>query len=440
MRSKRELVKRYSMFAAGIFVNALGVAFITRSMLGTGPTTSIPYVISLQYPLSFGTFNFAFNVLLLLLQIIILRKDFHRRQLLQIPVSFVFSACIDVAMFLTRNLSINYYSLAIIYTVLGSCLRAYGVSLSVVADVVMLSPEAFVKAIADKTKKEFSVVKIFNDVLMTGTAVALSYYFFKNLQGVREGTLITALLVGPVSKFIINRMGFAHHYFSIDGEFYYEQKLELKKDKRLVLTITSLAGSGGRIIARMLGDKLGIPVYDKELVDLVAEKGNFSKIFVKSHNEKVYTNLAEAFILGNYSLKSTHFETYRNLFTAQSEVITELANSTDCIIIGHCSNYVLKNNPNVLNICITADDHSRRQYIKQKYNLDNKHAAEKIKNQDNDTDHYYYHFTGTHFKDSSGYHVTIDSSLLGLDGTVSLLEQLVRHHYLDVNKVKVSRR
>ena len=98
MRNKTELIKRYVVFIIGLMANALGVALITKSCLGTGPTTCIPYVTSLKINISYGMCTFLFNCLLLLAQIILLRKKFQRFQLLQLPFSFVFAAFIDIAM------------------------------------------------------------------------------------------------------------------------------------------------------------------------------------------------------------------------------------------------------------------------------------------------------------------------------------------------------
>lgn len=122
------------------------------------------------------------------------------------------------------------------------------------------------------------------------------------------------------------------------------------------------------------------------------------------------------------------------------QVISDLADKEDCIIIGHCSNYVLKDSPNVLNILVTAHEEDRLEYMQHKYRISRKQAEHKIRMQDHDTERYYLHFTGQQWKDSSTYHLTIDSSLLGYQGTVDLLEKLVRQHYLDVDKVKVSNR
>ena len=208
MRNKNELIKRYSVFFLGIVTNALGVALITRSMLGTGPTTCIPYVISLYFPYSFGTFTFLFNMLLLLLQIIILRKRFNPHQLLQIPASFIFSATIDICMNLTSGIKVNIYAAALLWVIAGCVFRAFGASCQIIADVVMLSAEAFAKTMSDVTGKEFGICKLVCDAAMTAIAIALSFYFFGSLRAVREGTLITVLLVGPFSQIFISKLFF----------------------------------------------------------------------------------------------------------------------------------------------------------------------------------------------------------------------------------------
>lgn len=437
MRDKIELVKRYSFFFFGIFANAMGVAFITHSQLGTGPTTCIPYVISLKFQLSYGVWNFLFSILLLGFQLLLLRKNFNRHQFLQIPVTLFFSVCIDVAMYLTQSISVSNYVLCLVWTVAGCVFRALGVSCQVLADVVMLPTEAFVKAVSDVSQKEFSVCKLISDAVMALIALGLSWLFFKGIMGVREGTLITVILVGPVSKYLTKRLGFTNHYFETDGEFVYETKLKLVEGKRLVVTITSEAGSGGRVIARILGVMLGIPVYDKELIDMVAQQGHFSENFVKAHNEKLYLNMAEAFILENYSFSDKSFESYRRLYKAQCDVIKHLAETQDCIIVGHCSNYVLKEVPGSVHVFVCADKAHRIEYMKEKYKISERRAAWKIKHQDLDTFSYYEHFTGQNWKNADSYDFTVDSTMFGYEGTAELLEEVIKKRYLDVPKVKV---
>ena len=437
MRNKSELIKRYSVFFLGIWCNAIGVALITKSVLGTGPTTSIPYVLSLAAPLSFGSFTFLFNLLLLLIQILLLGKNFKKYQLMQLPVSFLFAACIDLAMLMLKGITVRHYYTAIILVLAGCVIRALGVSCQVVADVVMLSAEAFVKAIADVTKKEFGFVKFLNDAVMTMLAVVIALAALGHVEGVREGTLITAFLVGPISHFFTKRLRFTNHFFENEGSLVYEAKLKLKEGKRLVVTITSEAGSGGRVIAKILGAMLNVPVYDKELVALVAREGNFTTDYVRKHNERLYTNVVEAFFLENYTLVNEDMESYRQLFNVQKRVIERLAQEEDCIIVGHCSHYLLREVPGSLHIHICTDKQHRILYMQDKYKVSPKKAAEMIEHQDSDVHQYYMHFTGEDWKEAANYHMTMDSALFGYEGTAEMIEQIVKKNYMEMPKAKL---
>lgn len=436
-RNSHELLKRYIFFFLGICLNAFGIALFTRSKLGTGPTSCIPYVVSLKSGLSFGTCTFMFNILLLLGQIILLRKNFPRYQLLQLPVTLLFSILIDGAMKFTTFVNTDIYWVALLYNILGCVFRAVGVSCQVVADVVMLSTEAFVKALSDVSKKEFSWIKLFFDVFMAAVAIALSFLLLGRLESVREGTLIIVLLVGPVSHYFTKRLSFTNYVFENESELVFEPKLKISNSKRIVITVTSEAGSGGRIIAKILGIKLKIPVYDKELVDLIAQEGGFTKRFVQAHNEILYRSTAEAFIQNNFSVENFHSKSYTRLYEAQERVISKLAERQNCIIVGHCSNFILKNNKNVMNILITADMKNRITYISEKYGLNRHDSQKKIRCQDHNTWEFYLHFTNQDWKDSGNYHLCLNSSLFGYEETADIIEDIVKKNYTNTPSIKV---
>lgn len=436
-RNSHELLKRYIFFFLGICLNAFGIALFTRSKLGTGPTSCIPYVVSLKSGLSFGTCTFMFNILLLLGQIILLRKNFPRYQLLQLPVTLLFSILIDGAMKFTTFVNTDIYWVALLYNILGCVFRAVGVSCQVVADVVMLSTEAFVKALSDVSKKEFSWIKLFFDVFMAAVAIALSFLLLGRLESVREGTLIIVLLVGPVSHYFTKRLSFTNYVFENESELVFEPKLKISNSKRIVITVTSEAGSGGRIIAKILGIKLKIPVYDKELVDLIAQEGGFTKRFVQAHNEILYRSTAEAFIQNNFSVENFHSKSYTRLYEAQERVISKLAERQNCIIVGHCSNFILKNNKNVMNILITADMKNRITYISEKYGLNRHDSQKKIRRQDHNTWEFYLHFTNQDWKDSGNYHLCLNSSLFGYEETADIIEDIVKKNYTNTPSIKV---
>lgn len=436
-RNGHELLKRYIFFFLGICLNAFGIALFTRSKLGTGPTSCIPYVVSLKSGLSFGTCTFMFNILLLLGQIILLRKNFPKYQLLQLPVTLLFSILIDGAMKFTTFVNTDIYWLALFYNILGCVFRAVGVSCQVVADVVMLSTEAFVKALSDVSKKEFSWIKLFFDVFMAAVAIALSFLLLGRLESVREGTLIIVLLVGPVSHYFTKKLSFTNYVFENESELVFEPKLKISNSKRIVITVTSEAGSGGRIIAKILGIKLKIPVYDKELVDLIAQEGGFTKRFVQAHNEILYRSTAEAFIQNNFSVENFHSKSYTRLYEAQERVISKLAERQNCIIVGHCSNFILKNNKNVMNILITADMKNRITYISEKYGLNRHDSQKKIRRQDHNTWEFYLHFTNQDWKDSGNYHLCLNSSLFGYEETADIIEDIVKKNYTNTPSIKV---
>lgn len=202
--SKTEKLKRYLIFIIGLFVNSLGVSMVTKADLGTSPISSIPYVLSLHFPLTLGQFTIIFSILLILLQLIILKKDFRLEHVLQIPVSIAFGYFIDLSMIILNFVNPVSYITKIFYLLLGCIILGIGVYLEVLADVVMLPGEAFVRAVVLKFGTEFGITKVIFDVSMTVIAAALSFIFMKKLAGVREGTIIAALLVGFISRLIGN--------------------------------------------------------------------------------------------------------------------------------------------------------------------------------------------------------------------------------------------
>lgn len=200
-RQKNELIKRYIFFLAGLFVNSLGVAAITKAALGTSPITSVPYVLSLSFAPTIGNFTIVWSLLLVAVQIALLRRRFQLIQLLQIPVSVVFGFFIDFSMdYVLGWLDPGRYPAKLISLLIGCVVLGFGVYMEVAADVVMLPGEATSNALSLITGKEFGTVKICVDVSMCVIAIIGSLLLSGSIEGVREGTIIAALLVGFISK------------------------------------------------------------------------------------------------------------------------------------------------------------------------------------------------------------------------------------------------
>lgn len=198
----RETIKRYLLFILCLFFMGIGVALTKHGELGVSPISSVANVVSLKFTFfSFGTWLTISNCVLLLGQILLLRRNFKPIQLLQIPLSFLFGYFTDFGLWLVSGIPNDAYIVRLILVFSGIAVLGFGITLGVIADVILNSGEAFVKAIADVTKKEFGNVKIAFDIAWVLLSIVLSLIFFDGkLLGTREGTLISALLVGVAVK------------------------------------------------------------------------------------------------------------------------------------------------------------------------------------------------------------------------------------------------
>ena len=192
----KEIFKRYLVFVIGLYFLAAGIVLIIRSALGTTPISSINYVLSLNSPLSLGTCTFIINMVLILGQFWLIRKNRTRQDiieiLLQLPFSFIFSAFIDFNMMLTSELHPANYGMSIALLLTGCMVQSIGVVLELKPKVAMMSAEAFVKYAS----------RHYFDITLVTLAVILSLLLTQGIQGVREGSLIAACITGYIVSFL----------------------------------------------------------------------------------------------------------------------------------------------------------------------------------------------------------------------------------------------
>ncbi len=200
--TKQELAKRYILFIVSLFFAALGVAFTKHGELGVSPISSVPNVMNCKFSaVSMGTWLILWNCVLIAGQIIILRKNFQPIQLLQIPLSFLFGWFTDFGLWIVSAIPTKIYAVRISMVIIGIVILGFGISLAVIANVIMNSGEAFVKAVSDTTHREFGNIKIIFDILNVTMALILSLIFFDfKIVGAREGTVLSALFTGVVVK------------------------------------------------------------------------------------------------------------------------------------------------------------------------------------------------------------------------------------------------
>lgn len=349
-----EKLKRYLIFLVGLFVNSLGVSLITKANLGTSPISSIPYVLSLNFPFTLGNFTIFFSIFLIVLQLIILRKNFKLEHILQIPVSIIFGYFIDLTMILFSWVNPEAYIMKIVYLLIGCLILGVGVYMEVLADVVMLPGESFVRAIVLTWKTNFGTTKICFDVSMSVIAAVLSFVFAGRLAGVREGTVIAALLVGFIARLIGKKLVFLKDMIfpeSVSAE----NKNEAKEQT---------AGTTG-----------------------------YTPEFVKKKEEIMTNSLLYDLVNQMYLNTDRQDEAPKDkIFEAECQVVRNLAKKGNCVIVGRCADYVLRNSGNCLKVFFSAPLMSRIRRVAQRQNISEGEAKATVqKNEKLRADNYRYY-------------------------------------------------
>ena len=200
-RSNRiALVKRSVFLCVGLTIMAFGVGFSIKAGLGTSPISSVPYALNQITPLTVGTATIAMHCVFIVLQILLLRSRYDPIQLMQLPVALIFGALTDGALWGLQGVSASGYPMRWVLCAVGILLVGVGVSFEVTANVVTLAGEGVVLAVCKAFSTQFARTKVCFDVTLVVVACLLSLGFLGHLEGVREGTVAAAILVGPTSK------------------------------------------------------------------------------------------------------------------------------------------------------------------------------------------------------------------------------------------------
>ena len=392
-----ETLKRYLIFLVGLFVNSLGVSLITKANLGTSPISSIPYILSLNFPFTLGNFTIFFSIFLIVLQLIILRKNFKLEHILQIPVSIIFGYFIDLTMILFSWVNPEAYIMKIVYLLIGCLILGVGVYMEVLADVVMLPGESFVRAIVLTWKTNFGTTKICFDVSMSVIAAVLSFIFAGRLAGVREGTVIAALLVGFIARLIGKKLVFLKDMIfpeSVSAENENEAKEQTAGTYgKNVIAIGRQFGSGGHDIGKILAEKLGYDFYDAEIIQMTAGTTGYTPEFVKKKEEIMTNSLLYDLVNQMYLNTDRQDEAPKDkIFEAECQVVRDLAKKGNCVIVGRCADYVLRNSGNCLKVFFSAPLASRIRRVAQRQNISEGEAKATVqKNEKLRADNYRYY-------------------------------------------------
>lgn len=410
-------LKRYILFLIGLFVNALGVSLVTKASLGTSPISSIPYVLSLNFPFTLGNFTIVFSILLIVLQILILRKNFKLENILQIPVSIAFGYFIDLTMYMLFWINPQSYFVKMIALLAGCLVLGFGVYLEVLADVVMLPGESFVRAIVQTWNTNFGTTKIVFDSSMA---------------------IIAALLVGFIARLLGKRLEFIKSYLfpeengeggqalasaadaenaenapvadGITGKL--AEKQEAEGIHKNVIVIGRQYGCGGHDIGKKLAEKFGYEFYDQEIIQMIAGTTGMTSEFIRQKEESMTNSLLYDFVNQMYLYGKEEEEAPKDkIFEAESKVIRELAAKGKCVIIGRCSDYVLCENEKTLKLFFAAPLEVRAKRIMERLNISKKEAEQVIRKEDRRRADNYRYYTGRVWGSAANVDLTFNTAM-----------------------------
>ncbi len=197
-----------------------------------------------------------------------------------------------------------------------------------------------------------------------------------------------------------------------------------------IIAIGRQYGSGGHEIGRRVASRLGYGFYDKELLNMAAEKAGLHPDVVRQSEEHRTNSLLYSVVMGHTSPRGVapgpmNLPITDQVFLVQSQIIQELAKKENCVIIGRCADYVLRDNPGMLSVFIHADFDVKVERCKQYYGIDEQEARDRIKKNDKRRANYHNFFADRPWGNIDSYHIALDTGVFGVDGCVDLIVQAV---------------
>ena len=199
----KDITKRYILFLIGLFIASMGVAFSTKAGLGTSPVASVPYSVSLVSSIfSFGGWLNLLSVIQIAVQVMVLKGKCNYVEIfIQTVLAFIYGYLTNFSCYLIRNLSADTYIIQFAYMLAGCFILAFGIWIQLKGNVAMLPGEAMNRAISKVLGRRYENIKIFFGVLYIALSAVICLVFIGKLEGVREGSIIAAILVGNIIKF-----------------------------------------------------------------------------------------------------------------------------------------------------------------------------------------------------------------------------------------------
>lgn len=419
--------KRGLIYFLGLFIMALGVVFSVKSSLGVSPVTSLANVTHQITEISLGICTTGTYCFYILVELLILRREFKPAMLLQILASFFFGLLVTAATALLSFIPAPQpYLLRLLYLFISIPLVSFGVMLYLAPAILPTPGEGLSLALSGKLGKPVATCKLITDCCMVGLSALTSLLFFHALVGVREGTVISALTVG----FLMKRM-MRYCQAPLLRFVERETKLERAIGRDLpasgkggpILTISRETGSDGYGVAEALAKTLGIPFYDDEqLIPLEAEESGLSQDYIRAHEQAMGQSLWYDFLTSGYAMYNEDLPPLEKLFAAQCRVLRKLAARDEgCVIVGRCADYILYQEPRSFRVFLHARPQWRAEQLAERRSITPEQAARELERTDAARARYYQNFTGRKWGDTRWFHLTVDTEAFNKEQCISLI-------------------
>ena len=196
--------------------------------------------------------------------------------------------------------------------------------------------------------------------------------------------------------------------------------------KDLIITISRQYGSGGRQIGRKLAQELGIPFYDKEVIDLAAKESGLAVDFIRGQEQQLTQSLLFSIVTNFNAAASSAFSPNMlslsdQVYLAEAKAIRDLADKGSCVIVGRCADFILKDRPDCLHIFIHADMEHRAARVRERYGETKQPMEKRLQEKDSKRKIYYKHYTNRNWGEAQNYHLCLNSGLIGVDKCTDII-------------------
>ena len=435
--------KRLLVYFLGLFIMAVGVVFSVRSALGVSPVTCLANVTYQIFGVDMGISALSLGVcttltycVYILVEIVILGRNFKPTVLLQIVASTIFGMMVTLATKVFGFLPYpESYPMRMLFLLCSIPLVAVGVMLYLAPNILPTPGEGLSLAVSMRIGKPVASCKTITDCCMVVVSTLVSLIYFHGLVGVREGTVICALLVGVVLrqmqkacqprllKFVERESKMERAIQAAAGGY----RVDATGKPKIVIAIGREFGSGGYEVGQKLAQRLGVTFYDQQLIEVESRESGLSVAEIQEMEKHMARELAYDWLNANYAMSNDELPPAERLFAAQTAIIRNIAAGDEsCVIVGRCADYILYDDPNCFRIFIHARPSARIDRIMKQFDCGEAEAAQQMNCTDTARARHYKHFTGRNYGSQQYYHLAVDSGQIGVDGTVDVIMDSIR--------------